>query len=315
MDLAPDYDKIFENKLVLITGVARSGTTLMGKIIGSFENAQYLFEPNAFLLIPPLIKKGLLPKKEGGELLKSILFEDFYLQMLHGRYVNFNKNDDSYIGNYISESIVKKSWNDFERRTDVMNYLEDHDYFFVLKAPSVHTFLDLIKDLFKGLKVVDIIRDGNDVVSSSIRRDMFSDDDLNYRNIDWSYPTKGLKVPWFVDEKNRIAFQKWNYHTRVALMWNVLTELSLKFAEKNKSDVFQFKYDDFIKNPKKYLADIEIFLGRKKTDITTKHIESIKSYTYRDYPDISPKLASPVKEKYIALQKKLGYAKEEMVLP
>ena len=313
MDLATNYDKIFENRLVLITGVARSGTTLMGKIIGSFDKAIYLFEPTTFFLIPPLIKKGSLSKKEGAELLKSILFEDFYLQMIHGRYVNFNKNDDSYIGNYTPENDVKKAWDDFERKSDVLEYLKNIDYFFVLKAPSVHPFLDLVRDIFKGVKIIDIVRNGNDVVSSSMRRDMFSDMDLNERNVDWSFPTGGLKVPWFIDEKDRVPFKDWNYQTRVAHMWNVLTEASINFSKDNK-DVFHLKYDDFIKNPISYLEKIESFLGRRRTSITDKHIESIKTYNYRDYPDISPDLSSPVKEKYINLQKKLGYMQEKSVI-
>jgi hypothetical protein len=312
MDLATNYDKIFENRLVLITGVARSGTTLMGKIIGSFDKAIYLFEPTTFLLIPPLIKKGSLSKKEGAELLKSILFEDFYLQMIHGRYVNFNKNDDSYIGNYTPENDVKKAWDDFERKNDVLEYLKDNDYFFVLKAPSVHPFLDLVCDIFKDVKIIDIVRNGNDVVSSSMRRDMFSDIDLNERNVDWSFPTDGLKVPWFIDEKDRVPFKDWNYQTRVAHMWNVLTEASIIFSENNKN-VFQLKYDDFIRNPISYLEKIESFLGRRRTSITDKHVESIKTYSYRDYPDISSDLSSPVKEKYIDLQKKLGYMQEKPV--
>ena len=57
MNLPPDYNKIFKNNLVVITGVARSGTTLLGKIIGSLSDTHFIFEPPTFRLIPPLIKE------------------------------------------------------------------------------------------------------------------------------------------------------------------------------------------------------------------------------------------------------------------
>lgn len=76
MNLPPDYNKIFKNNLVVITGVARSGTTLLGKIIGSLSDTHFIFEPPTFRLIPPLIKEGYLKERQGSELLKSILFEE-----------------------------------------------------------------------------------------------------------------------------------------------------------------------------------------------------------------------------------------------
>ena len=105
-----DYNKIFNNKIVVITGVARSGTTILAKIIGSFCDVNYLFEPAIMLLVPPLIQKKFLSEKQGADLLKGVLFEDFYLQMIQGRYVNFNKNDDSYIGNYLDLKNVEQRW-------------------------------------------------------------------------------------------------------------------------------------------------------------------------------------------------------------
>jgi hypothetical protein len=306
MDLATDYDKIFKNRLVVITGVARSGTTIVGKIIGSFENAHYLFEPSIFYLIPPLIKEKQLSKKEGGNLLKSVLFEDFYLQMMSGRYVNFNKKDDSYIGEYVDIKDVEDRWYKFERKVDLMDYLEKNDYLFVLKMPDIQPFYDLLAELFPSIKFIELFRDGNGVISSSIRRDFYSISDLNERLVMWSYMTNKLRVPWFIDEKNRDIFSKWNHQTRVAHIWRVQTEYGLKFASKSKN-ILRYNLDDFGKKPEDFVKKAEKFLDRKRTDITNKNIRSVETFKQRKYSDNTSDVASPEKEKFIELRKKLGF--------
>ena len=77
-------------------------------------------------MLQNLIQEKYLAKKEGNVLLKSILFEDMYLSIIQGRYVNFNENNDSYIGNYVDINNVKESWKTFERRVDVLDYIKDN---------------------------------------------------------------------------------------------------------------------------------------------------------------------------------------------
>lgn len=308
MDLAPDYNEIFANGLVVITGVARSGTTLLGKIIGSLSNTHYLFEPSTFRLIPPLIQECYLKERQGGEILKAILFEELYLQTIHGRYVNFNEKDDSYIGHYIDSEKIKLRWKKYKRRKDVIEDLEKNNYLFVLKIPNIQPSLNTLKNLFHDMKLIHCIRDGNDVVSSSIRRDFYTQDHLSKRNIDWSSEINSLKIPWFIDKKDRHFFSKWNHYTRAAHIWRILTEIGLKFADENKTNVFQFKFEDLIKNPEFFIEGIERFVGKKRTDITIQHLDSIRFYRQREYPDNTPNIEQPEREKFVELQKELGYS-------
>lgn len=307
MDLSTNYDTIFRDRLVVITGVARSGTSVVGKIIGSFENSHYLFEPAIFYLIPPLIKEKKLSFKEGADLLKSVLFEDFYLQMISGRYINYNKNDDSYIGEYVDVKEIESRWYKFERKTDVMEHLEKNDYLFVIKMPDIQPFYDVLYKCFDGVKFVDLVRDGNDVVSSSIRRDFYSIEDLNERLVIWSNMINNLRVPWFIENKNRENFSKWNHETRVAHIWRIQTECGLDFASEHEDKILQYKLEDFSKDPEIFVKKVEKFLNRKRTKITDKNVKSVEKFKQRKYADNTEKIASPEKEKFIDLRKKLGY--------
>jgi hypothetical protein len=307
MYLPPDYNKIFANNLIVITGVARSGTTLLGKIIGSLLDIHFIFEPPTFRLIPPMIKEGYLKERQGCEILKAILFEELYLQIIHGRYVNFNDKDDSYIGHYVDSEKIKQRWKKYRRRKDIIDDLEKNNNIFVLKIPNIQPSLNTIIDIFPNLKLIHCIRDGNDIVSSSIRRDFYTLDFLNKRNIEWSYEVNSLKIPWFIEKKDRQFFSKWNQYTRVAHIWRVLTEMGLKFADDNKTNVFQFKFEDFIKDKESYIDKIEKFVGKKRTKITTQHLDSINTYSQFDYPDNTSNIELPEREKFVELRKNLGY--------
>jgi len=307
MDLAPDYDKLFAKNIVAITGVARSGTTLLGKIIGSFSDTYYLFEPPTFRLIPPLIKEGYLKEKQGDQILKAILFEELYLQIIHGRYINFNEKDDSYIGNYNEPEKIKERWSNFRRRKDVIEYLEKNNYLFALKIPNIQPSLNTIKKIFPNIKLIHLIRDGNDNISSSIRRDFYTTDYLNKRDIDWSNKKNSLKIPWFINKKDRQLFSKWNQYTRSAHIWRVLTKMGMDFTDENNKSVLEFKFEDFVKDPTPFIDRIERFVGKRRTDITIKHIDSIKNYKQKIYPDNTSNIESPEKEKYIELRRKLNY--------
>lgn len=307
MDLTPDYNKIFANNLIVITGVARSGTTLLGKIIGSFSDTHYIFEPPTFRLIPPLIHNSYLKEGQGSQLLKAILFDELYLQIIHGRYINFNEKDDSFIGHYIEPEKIKKRWKKYRRRKDVIEDIQSKNYLFVLKIPNIQPSLNILKNLFNDIKFVHCIRDGNNIVSSSIRRDFFTQDYLNKRSIEWSNDFGSIKIPWFINKNDYQSFSKWNQYTRSAYIWRILTEMGLNYTKNNEKNVFEFKFEDFLKNSKPFVGQIEKFVGKKQTDITRKHLDSIKSYKQLIYPDNTPNIESPEREKFVNLRKKLGY--------
>ena len=73
MDFAPDYEKIFNNHLVVVTGIARSGTSLIEKVVGSFQDSFSLYEPVVFPSVLTLIEKKYLGYNEGKELLQAVL--------------------------------------------------------------------------------------------------------------------------------------------------------------------------------------------------------------------------------------------------
>ena len=84
--------RIFEkcNNSTLITGGARNGTTILGKIFHSFNNVEYIFEPPLFFSLFALIDS--LDKDDWKLLYETYLYEEFLINALGGRNLNYNKS-------------------------------------------------------------------------------------------------------------------------------------------------------------------------------------------------------------------------------
>lgn len=80
---------------VLVTGSARSGTTIIGALIHTFQNVEYVFEPPALIALFPLIEE--MPEHQWKYLYEAYLYEEFLINAVSGRAINTNIDDDSSI--------------------------------------------------------------------------------------------------------------------------------------------------------------------------------------------------------------------------
>ena len=90
------YDELLTNS-IFISGLPRSGTTLLGKIFGSFSDLEYHFEPPCFYLILSLYASSFLSFEQAKIIISLILSEELILESAHGRSINLRPNDDSQI--------------------------------------------------------------------------------------------------------------------------------------------------------------------------------------------------------------------------
>lgn len=302
-----DYESVFQKKILFITGVGRSGTTILGKLIGSFKNTYYLFEPAAVRLLLFLQAKRIIDKRLCSLLVQSLLFEDYFLQVIHGRALNFNPKNDSYVGNYQNRADIKKRWSKFSRRQDVIKHLKQQDPLFVIKIPQLQCLFAAAKSIFLQPRFVHIIRNGLDVISSAVKRGWYGDAYLSRDMVDWAEKRKTFNVPWYLDRESKEHFGRWNQASRAASIWRNLTEQGMAFCAKNPKACTQFLYEDFVRSPSSFVSRLERTFGLKRTKITEYHLGSIKnrkaeprSFFYKD-------IAAPERSKFMLLMKKLGY--------
>lgn len=285
LDFKQGYDSLFNKHLVLITGYARGGTSLIEHIIGSMEGCYSIYEPVCFPNIITLMQKQVLDYQIGKELLLNILFEDFFLNRIHGRYVNFNKKDESYIGNYCELRDIEESWNMFHKRKDVMNYLKTNkNYKFIIKNPNLGPLLDFINRFFLDIKIIIVTRDIKDVVGSCKKKGFYNED---YMNVDcwhnWigrDFEGDDLYIPWYVDDE---CFLSYDYDKQVRIINNIQKKFFDDFLKQGYKNVYHMSLEDFRMNPMFYIEEIEKFLGVKHTCKTVDVVKSMECYKQEIY--------------------------------
>jgi hypothetical protein len=150
-------------KQILITGLPRSGTTLLGNLLGSCDGVEYFFEPplmNSILNnLAPCVDDNLWVQ----------LYEDYrdyelLQESIAGRRLNFNSHDDTYVRNIIPgkeiDKRLGKSWRSHEIETRRINSV------FCFKTPSLGKGIELLRNKYSDLKILVLIRDTPSVIKS-----------------------------------------------------------------------------------------------------------------------------------------------------
>lgn len=273
-----DYNKYLDNRVVIISGVGRSGTTILGKIIGSAKNTFYFFEPAIMKYFPGMYIAKQFMHDQHNELIrcfKSTLFEDYILPAVQGRNINLNEKDWSYYGNYFTYDNLINRWN-LNRRQDALDWIEQAEPLFVFKVNESSHLFDFYNEVFNGLRIINIKRDMIRTVYSSIKRGWFQDD---YEPIDltYKYDTKNLNIPIYIERKYiEDWIFKWNPETRSIYTWARLNY----FVDKYKNDYYikTIFYENFCDYPNDLSNMIFKKLNLKKTYLTDWHIQSVKNH-------------------------------------
>lgn len=264
-----NYAEFLENRVVIITGMGRSGTTILGKLIGSMVGAYYLFEPSFMKL-----SKDPLP----------ILFEDFFVPMVQGRMINANLNDDSYYGHYCNAFDLFNRWQVIKTRKDAVEYIRDQHPKIVIKLTDYVTQLPGLFKTIPGLKVVHIIRNGNDVVNSTANKGWYTKEWMETEFLD--YQDNG--VPHFINDP---AWYDYDQPTRIACIWRTLVRKALDL------DVYHIRYESLTDN------DLCDYLNLSKSDLTYKHIADFKPR--KPYKDIE--IQEPERAQFNQCMRELDY--------
>jgi len=279
-----DYNSFFRDRLLIITGAARSGTTILGKTVGSMQPNWFLFEPYIMRLFGTMV----------GKWTPLILFEDYFLPLIQGRADNLNSSDDSYMFNYRSEFATGLS-----RRKDAIEFIKREKPLFIIKMPEFQPYFGTAKQIFPDVRFIHIIRSGNDVVQSAIRREWYTDDWIKTEMIELA---DDQNAPWYLDEESRKRWPDWNPATRAACAWRCCVEKG-KFDENDRG--YTINYEDFVAQPIPYIEIFKIWLGLQITDITKGHLKGM--HEPRKYPSILNEIREPERARYEKLMGELGY--------
>lgn len=286
--LFPKYHYASIKDSVMISGISRSGTTLLGKIIGSFKNFEYTFEPSIIFLLDGLFLNSGLDKNIIIDIFRTFFVEDKMLNFHLGRGYNIRPSDNSCIFNMKSYSEVMDRILKVQNTEDAIKLMISLNSRLAFKNPNVYAIIPVLLEKIPNFKVIDITRNLFDVLGSVVNKKWFNNKNLQdqkyYSN--WPYHDIGVNmhVPYYVNIKKE-TLQFWNNTneiTRTAFVINELCNLRnifYKFVKNNsyENQVLVLKYEDLLKHPKNKTKEVSRFINAKYTEMTYQKIREIEN--------------------------------------
>jgi len=256
------------NKTIFISGNARSGTSIVGKILGTCKNSEYAFEPE---LIPYIIQlKDFLKNEDWKKIYQGYIEEELFFNLLIGRKINFRINEDSSIKNLKSKSDIKKKLRLNLSRVNLDNYLKKNKINLIIKFPSID--IKKIISNYKKTKIVLVKRNLLSVILSLYKKKWFKN---NSNLINSFLPYKKIgkkKYPYWFEKKYSRIWKNCNEITKCAI-FTIISERYYSGIKKK----YIIRYEDLIDNPKKTISSLIKQLSLKQTPQTKKLIKQIRN--------------------------------------
>lgn len=265
------YEKC--NNAIIISGIARSGTSILGKIIHSFRNVEYAYEPPMVFSLFPLIY--IFEERHWKLLYETYLYEDLLAGALSGRRINCNLLDDSSIYVTKPNALIKERLSKSFRKQEVDQLAKSA--FLAYKAPDIIPFLAKLKEYYPGSRIIVIVRKAVYVINSLQKKGWFADKSLLETNSIWPFHLKdGLRVPFWVDAEDADLWCRWDELHRAAYYY-----IRMNQKLEDIPDCLIIRYDDLIEKPMRMteiLADrLNLVFGEKTAEIARSVLPTRKS--------------------------------------
>lgn len=254
------------SRSVIITGAARSGTTMLGQLLHTLDNVEYFFEPPFLFSLIPSIRE--IPEKAFRLLYESYLFEDALMSSVAGRNLNLNRNDDSFILKAKSESDIETRLSSSYRRADLFAMTQRRRI--VYKMPDVTHFLPKLQSYYPGTKVIVMFREPESVVQSLQDKGWYQDLDTPSKAVQGPFRQLGPDLPFWLQD-----------HVMQFLRMTPLERLYIYYINvyeyvKKMSQCLVVDYDEFVRDPEQQFQRVCEFVGEHKvTDLTQERLQEV----------------------------------------
>jgi len=259
-------EKFYEQPVVLVDGITRTGKSMLGPILTSFEGVELERMEIILERIPQLFMMGKISEDAAISLLRIEVQMKLYESMI-SRNINFRFGDHSSVFSqakkleYIKRAFRKEGDEVVERikKEKPLFQVQQHD---VLGISEIY-----FKSFGKSLRIIEMIRHPIDVVYSQFKRGYGSREDNDPRIWAFTINFKGHILPWFCQgiEDEYISCEKaidkviLSYNERSRRLWKTYDNLN----HEDRSNVLIVPFEKFVTSPLPYIKKIENFIGRK----------------------------------------------------
>lgn len=237
---------------VLVSGSARSGTTVLGKLIHSFSDVEYVFEPPTVIALFALL--DALPESTWRFMYEAYLGEEFLANALAGRSINTNRADDSSIWAVKSEQEIKRrlerSWGKLELMGEAARSV------LAYKIPNIVPFLGQFHQRYPDTRLVVINRSAVETMQSLMRKGWFHEIG-DARNLVWPFREHdGVRIPYWVTDGDEDLWCRLGEIDRCAYYY-----LRMSDAPPEGDKVLHLRYASLVTQPAKTAQQLADWLG------------------------------------------------------
>jgi hypothetical protein len=278
---------------VIITGCPRSGTSVFGQIISTFEGMEYHYEPQIVHILMRLLDRNEISKNVAFLLLRMYLHEDLLVESAHARKVNLRPNDTTLILNSMPWKELIHRWSSIANTADALAYINERNLRVAIKTINVIGFISNLREALPEAKFLLILRDGRDVVYSLLQRNWLTDEALQHHY--WPYKfVDGHRIPDRVDDDMAARWVAMKPIDRACYLWRRDAESSIEAMSGNHRDhLHAVRYEALLSEPEPLLTDVARFLSSRMTDQTYPMVRSLRPYkpraSYAFLDDADPK--------------------------
>lgn len=308
------------HRIALLTGVNRSGTTIIGNIAGSLRNVEYAFEPWIFHSLPMLVASGQVSFSAAEQLISTYCGE-YFLEALLGRNVNIRPSDDTCVWKRKSEDEIQWRFAHLKNRWDAKKVSHEQDYLFAIKTINYGPFLNQFLRAFPQAKIINIVRHPFNVSASIVEKGWVNLDHLQTLE---ELPIKKkmktsrgeLFLPWWLREEDAEAFLLWSEPTRALYSWCYMVAETDRQLEslgwgKGHPQYLEIRFEDFLRDPKRWVEDVSRFLNADATDRTGELIRSLKTEKAQKIHPLSLEgMREKDRDELLTLMERYGYSRE-----
>lgn len=275
--------KISAKKIILITGLTRSGKTLLCPIISSLKNCEQFFFNTISENVSVMHYMKKINFNTANYIVKKAINENIQDKLL-GRNLNNKKNDFTSLNNYKKKNIYLKRMktikkNSFEKSKEFKNN------FFPILFHEAFLNLKLLEKSLNFPKIINISRHPVDLVTSWIKKGYMNKHYLRVTNTILTYKHGKTNLPFFcLGIENQISKQKTDEDKIVKMISNLNKIFKKSYLNSSKKkNIVLINYDKFVTNPNKFINEICLRFNIGKTKFLKNVLKEQKCPRKVDY--------------------------------
>ena len=255
-------------RAIFLTGSARTGSTMMGRLLNSLADVELTSDPSFLFCLFPMI--ATMDGSQWRYLFESYLFEEHLMQGLQGRGLNLNRVDlTSAVHSKPLEEIERRLGRSYRRREVISIAQRTRPAF---KLTDMMAFTGRFQSYYPEATALIMVRRPESVIASTLAKGWYSDNDLNLIGSIWPFKhVGGSKVPFWVPDADVERFVRMTELERCVLYYVRMHEALVP-----RENCIVIDYDSFVVDSDRSFKRLTDRLGCSFGPLTASLLNGVK---------------------------------------